>query len=293
MSLRLRDRVEWRLGIAFWIVLVTTAALGGAAGTIWPYALAVVVLLASWPLLRRTRLAGALIDWLPFPFVIVTYESLHAVVPEVWAGTIDPWLRTADQTLFGNDVAALLEPISHPTLTVAMACAYASYYVAPLSLGVIWWRRRRTAFRELMVGEVGALFIGYLGYLFLPAIGPHAFIEAGVFATHLPGDFIGNAIRSLNDAHGGQFPRDAFPSLHTANAVTMILVLVRHERRLLWLYGPPLAGLIAATVYLRFHYVVDVVAGASLAIIWQRFVPTLVAGEPSHAETATIPTSSA
>jgi membrane-associated phospholipid phosphatase len=32
-------------------------------------------------------------------------------------------------------------------------------------------------------------------------------------------------------------------------------------------------------VYLRWHYVVDVVAGAALAVAWQAFVPRIVARE--------------
>ena len=129
-----------------------------------------------------------------------------------------------------------------------------------------------------MAGEVGALFIGYLGYLFLPAVGPYAHLPAGTFGGALDGDFIGALIGRLTAA-GGHFPRDAFPSLHTANAVTVVLVLCRHERRLLPLYLPFVATLIAATMYLRFHYAVDVLAGALLAIVWQLAVVRLVARE--------------
>ena len=74
-------------------------------------------------------------------------------------------------------------------------------------------------------------------------------------------------------------PRDAFPSLHTANAVTVLLVALRHERRLLWVYTLPVAGLVVATMYLRFHYAVDVVVGVALAVAWQAVVPALLTPE--------------
>ncbi len=247
----------------------------------------VVVLILLWPRLRTLRLAPAVLDWLPLPFVVLTYEMLHAVVPRCWSATIDPWLRQADRALLGADAASLLEPWVDAGLTTALSTAYASYYVLPVGLAIWCWRRNRVAFRCLIVGEVGALFIGYLGYLFLPAIGPHLFFEPGTFAAALDGDFIGELIRSLNGAHDGRYPRDAFPSLHTANAVTAVIVAWRHERRALAVVAPLAAGIIAATVYLRFHYVIDVAAGAALAVAWQAWVPRLVASE-THA-TSTVP----
>jgi len=280
---RLRDRVELRLGLAFWAATGVTAVLSGAARAFVPFAVPVLLLVAAWPFVRRRPWAGVVLDWLPLPLVVVTYEMLHRVVPACWEGTIDAWLRDADVSLFGTHVGVLLEPLVARPLTVLMACFYASYYVLPVSLGLWWYRRDRTAFRELMMGEAGALFIGYLGYLFLPAIGPHAHLPTGTFAVALDGDFIGAAIRSLNDNHGGHFPRDAFPSLHTANGVTALLVAWRHERRLLAVYTPLVLGLVAATMYLRFHYAVDVVAGAALAVIWQAAVVRLVARESDGA----------
>ncbi len=276
----LTSRIELALGLAFWLVAGTAAALTGAFGTWAAYAAPLALLVASWPLLRRQPWAGVLLDWLPFPVVILTYVMLHAVVPAAWTGTIDATLAAWDRSLLGDHAGVLLQPAVHPAVTLAMALAYASYYVMPLSLGVWWYvRGRRQAFRELMVGEVGALFLGYLGYLFLPAIGPHAFLAPETFAVPLQGDFLTPAIRSLNEAHGGAFPRDAFPSLHTANAVTILLVAWRHDRRALLVYLLPALGLISATVYLRYHWVVDVVAGAALATLWQAFVPRLVRRE--------------
>lgn len=275
-------RVELALGLGFWAVAMVTAAVVGVLDAALPYLWAPVLLVLVWPVLRRARHGLVVADWIGFPLVVVTYEMLHRVVPACWAGTIDPWLVRADDWLLGTRVADYFDPIVTPATTVVFACFYASYYLLPVSLGVRWYRRigahasGRTAFRELMVGEAGALFIGYLGYLYLPAIGPHAFLT---FAEPLQGNFIGEWIVSLNAAHGGEYPRDAFPSLHTANAVTILLVAWKHERRVLAVYGPLVAGLIVATMYLRFHYLVDVVAGAGLAVAWQCVVPRLVAWE--------------
>lgn len=273
-------RVEIRLGAAFWVVAGTAAALRGAFAEFLPYAAPVAAAFALWPLVRARPWACAVLDWFPAVFAIATYEMLHRVVPLCWRGTIDPWLAQADAALLGDQAAHLLEPLVAWPLTVAMSVSYACYY--PLLVAAAVWflvRCPRTAFREYAAGIVGSLFLGYLGYLFLPALGPHAWFSGARWIAPLQGDFIGPAIRALNANHGGAFPRDAFPSLHTANAVTILLVARRHDRRALAAFLLPCAGLVAATVYLRWHYVVDLAAGAALAVAWQAAVPGFVARE--------------
>jgi membrane-associated phospholipid phosphatase len=278
------SRVEVRLGLAFWVVAGTAATVTGAFWDWLAYAAAPIALVLAWPILRRKPWAGFALDWLPLPFVVYTYEMLHRVVPGCWRGTIDAWLASVDTTAFGHHAAVLLEPLVSRPFTLLMAACYAAYYPLTVSLAVWFYlRRRRTAFREYCAGEVGALFIGYLGYLFLPAIGPHAWLPASTWSVPLDGDFIGPAIRALNENHHGTFPRDAFPSLHTANAMTILLVTRRHDRRLFAIYSLPCIGLICATVYLRWHYVVDVAFGAALAIAWQAAVPRFVAREEARA----------
>jgi membrane-associated phospholipid phosphatase len=58
---------------------------------------------------------------------------------------------------------------------------------------------------------------------------------------------------------------DAFPSLHCAvTAFTLLFDRVHAPRRFrLWLL--PIIGLWIATIYLRYHYLTDVIAGMALA----------------------------
>ena len=58
----------------------------------------------------------------------------------------------------------------------------------------------------------------------------------------------------------------AFPSAHVSGAVVVCLVAWRHQRRLAYLLVPFTGSVMIATVYGRFHYVLDTLAGAVLAI---------------------------
>lgn len=266
-AIRLSARLEIVLGVGFWIVAGITAAVRGTFGAFLPYGALTTAALGAWFLVRRRPWAGRVLDWLPFPLVLLTYDMLHAVVPASWETRIDPWIRSMDHAVFGRDLAEITTPAVSPAVAWTLAACYAFYYAAPLSLGIWWSLRDRRAFRELMLGQTGCLFIGYLGYLLLPCVGPQAHVAA--YATPVPGDWIGPLIRARNEGHGGHFPCDAFPSLHTANAVTLLLMGWRHERRTLFVYAVPMLGLIAATMLLRYHWATDVAAGALLAIAFQ------------------------
>ncbi|MCG3133528.1 MAG: hypothetical protein HMLKMBBP_00706 [Planctomycetes bacterium] len=277
---RLRDRPELVLGALFWTVCGVTAAARGTLLHFLPYAAIVAAVLGLWSALRSRPWAGAVLDWLPFALVLVSYDMLHAVAPRSWDFTIDPWLREQDRALFGGrDLAEVLAPWTSKPATLFFAACYTLYYVGPLAVGIWWWKRDRRAFRELMVGEVGCLFLGYLGYLLLPAVGPHLHFEEAAWRAHLEGDFIGPMIRMRYEVHDGHPPRDAFPSLHTANAVTLLLMAWRHDRRVLAVVAVPMLGLVGATMYLRYHYATDVIAGVILAAAFQPFALSAVRRE--------------
>ena len=63
---------------------------------------------------------------------------------------------------------------------------------------------------------------------------------------------------------------DCFPSMHTAGSMLMSWLCWRHARRMFWLTLPMEASTPFACVYLRYHYVVDVIAGVALFlfVVW-------------------------
>src|SRR5207245_8291738 len=59
--------------------------------------------------------------------------------------------------------------------------------------------------------------------------------------------------------------RAAFPSGHTAIAIVVLAMAARYQRRLLYPLLGMTVSLVVSTVYLRYHYVIDVIAGLLLA----------------------------
>ena len=59
--------------------------------------------------------------------------------------------------------------------------------------------------------------------------------------------------------------RAAFPSLHAAVSLVALVYAWRHVRAWFWVLLPFALGLWVSTIYLRHHYVVDLLAGWALA----------------------------
>jgi membrane-associated phospholipid phosphatase len=66
--------------------------------------------------------------------------------------------------------------------------------------------------------------------------------------------------------HGGARGA-AFPSTHVAVSTLILLAAWKEERRIGYLLVPLVMGVYVATIYGRFHYALDVVAGCCLAVI--------------------------
>jgi membrane-associated phospholipid phosphatase len=71
----------------------------------------------------------------------------------------------------------------------------------------------------------------------------------------------------------------AFPSSHVALAALVLYYTVRYARSAAWVVGPLVISLIVATVYCRYHYAIDVLAGLAMASLliplWRRINPVL------------------
>jgi membrane-associated phospholipid phosphatase len=227
-------------------------------------------------------------DWSFATYVYAIYVMTLLVAGPVHSGRVfDAWFIAADRWLFGGDPTVWLTRIAHPILTEILQIAYASFYVLPLVVAIeLYARERDWRFRQWAFVCGCGFFLSYAGYLTLPAAGPRFTLhELAGTARDLPGLWFTPALRAFVDAGGlvpdgadaaGALrlaPRDAFPSGHTLVTLLSIAWAWRHRLRMRWVVTVAGALLILSTVYLRYHYVVDVLAGAVLALLCMAVAP--------------------
>jgi len=228
------------------------------------------LVLAQMILIRfknRSKFFGYLYD-LVFPVlcVLLVFDSLGRIVHYVNLQDIDPVLIRLDNLIFGGDPAVMLEKIANPFLTDILEIAYTTYYFMAISLGVVLLvHHKKEEFNRTIFLVLLCFYLSYLGYIIFPALGPRFAIDE-LKVIPLKGFLVAEPIQNfLNWLEG--IKRDAFPSGHTAIASTVLYLSYKFEKKLFRILLPAVLALIFSTVYCRYHYVVDVLAGIILAVL--------------------------
>lgn len=217
-------------------------------------------------------------------YIPLAFKQMYYLVPAIHPVDFDAALIALDRLLFGTDVTVWLKSYSHPVLTELLQFAYASYYFLPLILAFDFYRKKRIkAFKTVILFVILGFYLSYLGYVAVPAIGPR-FTQHEFHLTNedLPGMFATTFLRDYTNTGesippGTLYPaanvqRDVFPSGHTQVTLIVILLAFRYRARTRWLLLIVGSLLIIATVYLRYHYVIDLLGGALFAWL------TMIAG---------------
>jgi membrane-associated phospholipid phosphatase len=207
------------------------------------------------------KLLGTLRDWVPIMALLYSYGLMGPVIGRGLFGDQDAALARIDRVMFlGHDPRVLCEAIISRPLSEWLCASYVFYLpLYPLVLAWVFARRDPGPFRELGFALTLTLAVGYVFYTIVPAQGP-------LFLDHFDVSldaYLGERLKAqLMDRT--RVPRDCFPSLHTAASLILLWGAFRHARRLFWVIAPIVLSIPFACVYLRYHYVVDVLAGVAL-----------------------------
>lgn len=196
--------------------------------------------------------------------VSLVFNSLGELIASIHATTFDDFLIAIDHAMFGVHPTVWMERWISPTLSALLQFAYISYYFIPLSLGIVLIARGRfEAFEEVLFGILLCFYLSYVGYLLVPAIGPRftlSHLQSGDLQLYPLIETIQEALNTLE-----KNKTDAFPSGHTAvSLMCLYYAWKEREKKLFAVFIPVVTGLLISTVYLRYHYVIDVIAGIAL-----------------------------
>lgn len=221
-------------------------------------------------------------DWVAPLALIYAYVFMSPVLAHQMVPDQDQALAAIDRALFlGRNPNELCEHIIRPWLSEWLAGSYIFYAVLfPLGLGVAYVRDNRK-FRELAFAATFALAVGYVGYTLVPAQGP---LFTMTFKTPLDLYYLGAVKEELMDRM--RVPRDCFPSLHTCVSFVFEWGIIRAWRPLGLLLLPVVLSIPFACVYLRYHYVTDILAGTALFLFTAWLAPRVIAKAEAKPEGA-------
>jgi membrane-associated phospholipid phosphatase len=241
-------------------------------------------------------LGGFVRDWIPWVVLVSVYENsllLTAKRPRLY----DLEMFRLDELVFGTHLDQWLQKATTLSRTNWVALFYDSLYLYTVGLGgILYLLGRHAAFRRYLVSFLAAGYLGYALYFVFPVVGPYYYFDE-IYTVSFEGDrdtareaslrhagandpkrvFYDVARRiSEKESYSGLIPRNCFPSLHTAWG---LLILASAWRARKWAFAilvGPVSLMIFGTIYLRFHYTIDLVAGAMLALFVDTVAPELV-----------------
>jgi hypothetical protein len=192
----------------------------------------------------------------------ISFYVLGKAVPLLGIPKVDGLLLGFDRSLVGETPSLAWEPWLHPWLEDMTMAGYLFFFYYLIAGPGHYCVRDLRLFRKCIVGLFTLYALAFTGYSVLPAGGPHIYLN---FHTPLHGPWIlDRVITTVNQASNGL---DVFPSVHLAASLYLLLFDWKHYRRRFWWVLGPCIMLAFATLYLRFHYLVDLAAAVPVALI--------------------------
>lgn len=261
---------------------------------------AVVVLLAGFGTEKSSRFLAIVRDWIPCALILVAYrESGLFVTPDPTHHLDFLFIRLDDALLKNSWVTGLLT-ITAPWLQRYLEFAYFLCYPSvPMGIGALYLARRvarrhardrliavatasadsdpsggrhhdpsfieqryRTAIELFWTTVLLAVLTCYVLFPFFPLTPPRELFH------DLPGPTVAPLLRGMNHWILGRYAVGVslFPSGHVAAVTAMALAIRAYLPRAGALFIVLAVSIAAATVYGRYHYAADALAGAAVGI---------------------------
>jgi hypothetical protein len=286
----------WQLAVSLFVL--TYLALGVATSSVRPYHWFMLLTIPG-ALLSAERVRKFFLDWSPMFAFWLVYDRLRLIQHLLYARVAVESPFAAERAAFGwlaggavpaHGAHAWLSS-HHGAMSIsiewiAQIVYFSHLFVVPLAIVALWMLgTSRQQYRASFLKHIRAFtllnFSAIVVYLLLPVAPPWwvtlngmtqptaELVSQANMSAAMHGTLIQGMIRNASQWFA------AVPSLHGAYPVLLLLLVPRGKNRLalaVFIYG---CAMWVSTVILNQHYVIDLVAGAILAIAASRVEPLL------------------
>ena len=215
---------------------------------------------------RAARVIATARDWIPLAVLLGAFREMELFLPGRFYYRYETvWLRWDHVLLFNWHIRQAIESLGVVIPVYFEVCYFLVYGLGAFCVAVLY-SRRRTAINKFYLIYLAGTLAAYALFPYFPSKPPR------FVAPNLDAPTITSWVRTLNlfllkkmTIHVGVFP-SAHVSSAFSSAWAMFAILPRRKRfgRGLLIYAVSVS---IATIYGRYHYVADVVAGMAVSLI--------------------------
>jgi membrane-associated phospholipid phosphatase len=216
--------------------------------------------------------------WYIAPLILFTFKEIYFMIKPIRKQDYDYLFIEIDRWIFGGDPTVFMNQFAHPVITEILQVVYGIFYLLPIILALFLLKYKRYLAVDFTVfSVVYGFYLSYLGYFALPGVGPRFTLhDFELINSELPGLFLTEILREFTNI-GESIPtgtpdpitvvqRDIFPSGHTMITLVVMYLSIKFRSKVRYFLLPVGSLLIISTVYLRYHYVIDLVGGLAFAV---------------------------
>lgn len=232
--------------------------------------------------LRRRKYLRVMRDWYPLPLMLLAYREMGWFAPLTHTFRFEHgWIVWDRIALNDWGVRAAIE-LTGPLLPSLLEICYSLVYaIAPFCMGWLYYRRREGRMDEYLLQFLASIFLSYALNPFFPSEPPRSVFPGEDLPT------ITTVFRKFNLALVGNYGihLSVFPSAHCSGAFGAAFAMMRVMPEERWIGRALLllaSGIATATLYGRYHYAVDALAGIGVAAVVALACNRRRAGRPVH-----------
>ncbi len=198
-----------------------------------------------------------------YPLIFISFFYTEtSYLKNIFIGTnLDAQVAHLESYLWGCQPSLIFSQIvPQPWFCELMNICYFSYYL--ITSGVclaIYFKNRAESYESIFI-VICSFYLYYILFALIPVAGPQFFFE---YTEAEPTYFFGKIMHYI--LINAEEPTGAFPSSHVGVSLILSYVAFKHQKMVFYISLPFVIGICFATVYLKAHYLVDVI-GAFISV---------------------------
>jgi membrane-associated phospholipid phosphatase len=229
--------------------------------------LAVLTILSNLERGSRARIVSIIRDWLPILLTLLAFREMELFLPLTFDGQLESgWIHVDHALLERAHLRAIIESLGPVFPLYLEICYFLVYGIAAICVGILYGRGKRASVDRFWILYLAGTLLAYALFPYFPSQPPRIAFP-GFDDPHIV-----TWVRRLNlfilnraTIHVG-----VFPSAHVSSAFACawaMFLLFPKRKRIGWALVIYAASVGLATIYGRYHYTADVIAGFGISLV--------------------------